>query len=154
MLHRIWKWLLAVSSLQVQLRKLKPRSMASLVKTIIEQGVEAISGVDVDPDRVELRSLFVKILNFSTSNENLKKHFTEKIKEGRIQSAKVKKHLKNGKNVSMGFGSIELDSVETAGKVCKDLHGTILDGHAFSLQHCNAITHVQPMMPAVSSGVS
>ncbi|KAI3994991.1 hypothetical protein MKX01_019805 [Papaver californicum] len=66
-------------------------------RAIIEQGVEAISGVDVDPDRVESRSLFVKNLNFRTSDENLKKYFTEKIKEGRIQSAKVKKHLKNGK---------------------------------------------------------
>ncbi|RZC62338.1 hypothetical protein C5167_024086 [Papaver somniferum] len=107
-------------------------------RAIVEQGVEAISGVDVDPDRVESRSLFVKNLNFRTSDENLKKHFTEKIKEGRIQSAKVKKHLKNGKNVSMGFGFIELDSVETATKVCKDLQGTILDGHALILQHCHA----------------
>ncbi|KAI3887283.1 hypothetical protein MKW98_031235 [Papaver atlanticum] len=119
-------------------------------RAIIEQGVEAIS----DPDRVESRSLFVKNLNFSTSDENLKKHFTEKMKEGRIQSAKVKQHLENGKNVSMGFGSIELDSVETATKVCRELQGTILDGHALILQHCNAIAHVQPMMPAVSSGVS
>ncbi|KAI3864260.1 hypothetical protein MKX03_006093 [Papaver bracteatum] len=107
-------------------------------RAIIEQGVEAISEVDVDPDRVESRSLFVKNLNFRTSDENLKKHFTEKMKEGRIQSAKVKKHLKNGKNVSMGFGFIELDSVETATKVCKDLQGTILDGHALILQHCHA----------------
>ncbi|RZC85977.1 hypothetical protein C5167_026647 [Papaver somniferum] len=107
-------------------------------RAIIEQGVEAVSEVDVDPDRVESRSLFVKNLNFRTSDENLKKHFTDKIKEGRIQSAKVKKHLKNGKNVSMGFGFIELDSVEMATKVCKDLQGTILDGHALILQHCHA----------------
>ncbi|KAI3933990.1 hypothetical protein MKX01_016291 [Papaver californicum] len=107
-------------------------------RAIIEHRMEAISGVDVDPDRVESRSLFVKNLNFKTSDENLKKHFTEKIKEGRIQSAQVKKHLKNGKNVSMGFGFIELDSVETATKVCKDLQGTILDGHALILQHCHA----------------
>ncbi|XP_026440828.1 uncharacterized protein LOC113339821 isoform X3 [Papaver somniferum] len=49
-------------------------------RATIEQGMEAIS----DPDRVESRSLFVKNLNFSTSDENLKKHFTEKIKEGQI----------------------------------------------------------------------
>ncbi|KAI3964098.1 hypothetical protein MKW92_035896 [Papaver armeniacum] len=62
--------------------------------------------------------------------------------------------LENGKNVLMGFGSIKLNSVEAATKVCRDLQGTILDGHALTLQHCNAIAaHVQPMMPAVSSGV-
>lgn len=33
----------------------------------------------------------------------------------------VKKHLKNGKNVSMGFGFIEFDSLETATNVCRDL---------------------------------
>ncbi|KAB2637099.1 RNA-binding protein 19 [Pyrus ussuriensis x Pyrus communis] len=33
----------------------------------------------------------------------------------------VKKHLKNGKNISMGFGFLEFDSVETATNVCRDL---------------------------------
>lgn len=35
------------------------------------------------------RSLFVKNLNFKTSDENLRKHFGEQIKEGRILSVKV-----------------------------------------------------------------
>lgn len=33
----------------------------------------------------------------------------------------MKKHLKNGKNVSMGFGFVEFDSTETATSVCSDL---------------------------------
>ena len=33
----------------------------------------------------------------------------------------MKKHLKNGKNVSMGFGFVEFDSPETATNVCRDL---------------------------------
>jgi len=33
----------------------------------------------------------------------------------------VKKHLKNGKNVSMRFGFVEFDSTETATSVCNDL---------------------------------
>ncbi|OVA01962.1 RNA recognition motif domain [Macleaya cordata] len=107
-------------------------------RVLLEQRVEGISEVDIDPDRVESRSLFVKNLNFRTTDESLKKHFSEKIKEGRIQSVKVKKHVKNGKNVSMGFGFIEFDSVETAANVCRDLQGTILDGHALILQLCHA----------------
>lgn len=98
---------------------------------------------------IQSRSLFVKNLNFKTSDESLKKHFIEHVKKGRILSVKViflvlitflmiichsipvflsmsghmqvKKHLKNGKNVSMGFGFIEFDSVETAANVCTDL---------------------------------
>ncbi|XP_031284877.1 multiple RNA-binding domain-containing protein 1 isoform X2 [Pistacia vera] len=107
-------------------------------RVILEQQLEGMSDVDLDPDRVESRSLFVKNLNFKTSDENLRKHFNEHMKEGRIQSVRVKKHMKNGKNVSMGFGFIEFDSVETAANVCRDLQGTILDGHALILQLCHA----------------
>ncbi|KAH9741641.1 nucleotide binding [Citrus sinensis] len=101
-------------------------------RALLEQQLEGVTDADIDPDRVESRSLFVKNLNFKTCDENLRKHFGEHIKEGRILSVKVKKHLKNGKNVSMGFGFIEFDSVETA------TNGTILDGHALILQLCHA----------------
>ncbi|KAA8544700.1 hypothetical protein F0562_019453 [Nyssa sinensis] len=107
-------------------------------RVLFEQHVEGIADVDIDPDRVESRSLFVKNLNFKTSDEILRKHFSEHMKEGRIGSVRVKKHLKNGKNVSMGFGFIEFDSVETATNVCRDLQGTVLDGHALILQLCHA----------------
>ncbi|KAK7385142.1 hypothetical protein VNO78_30854 [Psophocarpus tetragonolobus] len=106
-------------------------------RQILEQQVERITDVDIDPDRVQARSLFVKNLNFKTTDESLRKHFSELMKEGRILSAKVKKHLKNGKNVSMGFGFIEFDSPETATNVCRDLQGTVLDNHALVLQPCH-----------------
>ncbi|KAG6717026.1 hypothetical protein I3842_04G077500 [Carya illinoinensis] len=107
-------------------------------RIMLEQQVEGFIDIDIDSDRIESRSLFVKNLNFKTSDESLKKHFIEHVKKGRILSVKVKKHLKNGKNVSMGFGFIEFDSVETAANVCTDLQGTILDGHALILQLCHA----------------
>ncbi|CAK7335869.1 unnamed protein product [Dovyalis caffra] len=107
-------------------------------RVILEQSVEGISEMDIDPDRIESRSLFVKNLNFKTADETLKKHFSEHMKEGRIQSVRIKKHMKKGKNVSMGFGFIEFDSVETATNICKDLQGTVLDGHALILQLCHA----------------
>ncbi|TKY56107.1 RNA-binding protein 19 [Spatholobus suberectus] len=106
-------------------------------RQILEQHVERISDVDIDPDRVEARSLFVKNLNFKTTDESLRKHFSEHMKVGRILSAKVKKHLKNGKNVSMGYGFVEFDSPETATNVCRDLQGTVLDSHALILQLCH-----------------
>ncbi|XAR56187.1 hypothetical protein NMG60_11036565 [Bertholletia excelsa] len=107
-------------------------------RVLLEQQVKGIADADLDPDRIESRSLFVKNLNFKTSDESLRNHFNEHVKEGKILSARVKKHLKNGKNVSMGFGFIEFDSSETAGKVCRDLQGTVLDGHALILQLCHA----------------
>ncbi|CAI9090689.1 OLC1v1025512C3 [Oldenlandia corymbosa var. corymbosa] len=92
---------------------------------------------DVDPDRVESRSLYVKNLNFKTSDESLRKHFADQMKQGKLLSVRVKKHLKNGKHVSMGFGFIEFDSVDTATSLCRDLQGTVLDGHALILQLCH-----------------
>ncbi|KAI5426732.1 hypothetical protein KIW84_032237 [Lathyrus oleraceus] len=106
-------------------------------RLILEQDVERISDMDVDPDRIEARSLFVKNLNFKTTDESLRQHFSENMKEGRILSVKVKKHLKNGKNVSMGFGFVEFDSAETATSVRSNLQGTVLDSHALNLQPCH-----------------
>ncbi|TKY65528.1 Multiple RNA-binding domain-containing protein 1 [Spatholobus suberectus] len=106
-------------------------------RLVLEQNVERISDVDIDPDRVEARSLFVKNLNFKTTYESLRKHFSEHMKKGAILSVKVKKHLKNGKNVSRGYGFVEFDSTETATNVCRDLQGTVLDGHALILQLCH-----------------
>ncbi|KAL9272748.1 Multiple RNA-binding domain-containing protein [Drosera capensis] len=60
------------------------------------------------------------------------------MKGGKILSTRIKKHMKNGKNVSMGFGFVEFDSMDTAASVCQDLQGTVLDGHALILQHCRA----------------
>ncbi|KAM7524839.1 hypothetical protein LguiA_014741 [Lonicera macranthoides] len=107
-------------------------------RALLEQHMEGIADVDIDPDRVESRSLFIKNLNFKTSEENLRKHFSDHMKEGKIISVRVKKHLKNGKNVSMGFGFIEFDSADTATYICRDLQGTVLDGHALILQLCHA----------------
>lgn len=105
---------------------------------MLEQEVGGITDGDIDPDRVESRSLFVKNINFKTTDDSLKKHFMEHLKEGKLLSVRVKKHVKNGKNLSMGFGFIELDSVDTAINVCRDLQGTVLDGHALILQLCHA----------------
>ncbi|GAB2211370.1 hypothetical protein Droror1_Dr00024682 [Drosera rotundifolia] len=43
-------------------------------KVLLDQDVKGISYVDIDPERIELRSLFIKNLNFKTSDESLRKH--------------------------------------------------------------------------------
>ncbi|KAF5811229.1 putative RNA recognition motif domain, nucleotide-binding alpha-beta plait domain superfamily [Helianthus annuus] len=106
-------------------------------RALLEQQLEGTDDADIDTERVESRSLFVKNLNFKTTDESLKKHFVEHIKEGKLRSVRIKKHMKNGKNVSMGFGFLEFDTVDTAVHVCRDLQGTVLDGHALILQLCH-----------------
>lgn len=106
-------------------------------RALLEQQLEGKEDVEIDTERVESRSLFVKNLNFRTTDEGLKKHFVDHVKEGKLRSVRIKKHLKNGKNVSMGFGFLEFDTVDTAIHVCRDLQGTVLDGHALILQLCH-----------------
>ncbi|XP_078438055.1 nucleotide/nucleic acid binding protein [Wolffia australiana] len=107
-------------------------------RAVLKQSLEQMPESEIDPERVESRSVFVKNLNFRTSDEDLKKHFESNLKRGSVQSAKVKKHMKNGKSLSMGYGFIELDSLETATEVVSQLQGTVLDGHALILQLCHA----------------
>ncbi|CAM6046368.1 unnamed protein product [Sphagnum compactum] len=101
-------------------------------RAIVEK--ELVSAQD-DNDVDQARSIFVKNLNFSTTESSLKKHFQKHITEGTIRSVTIKKKLsKAGKSLSMGFGFVELDSAEAAKMFCKSLQGTVLDGHALMLQ--------------------
>ncbi|XP_074269946.1 multiple RNA-binding domain-containing protein 1-like isoform X2 [Silene latifolia] len=107
-------------------------------KVLLEHQVLEMSDGEIDPDRVESRSLHVKNLNFKSTGEGLRKHISENMKEGKIRSVKIQQHVKKGKKVSTGYGFIEFDSVETAAHVCQDLQGTTLDGHALIFKTCHA----------------
>ncbi|KZV41921.1 multiple RNA-binding domain-containing protein 1-like [Dorcoceras hygrometricum] len=107
-------------------------------RALLEQQVVELTEADVDNDRIESRTLYVKNLNFKTSEVDVKNHFTKHMKGGKLLSVRVKKHVKNGKSISKGFGFMEFDSSETAASVRKDLQGTVLDGHALILQLCHA----------------
>lgn len=90
--------------------------------------------VNLDPDVTESNVLHVTNLSFKTTDESLMKHLKDLVKQGKILSVKIMKHVKNGKNVSSGYGFLEFDSVETATSVFRDLQGTSLDGHALKLR--------------------
>ncbi|KAL3679101.1 hypothetical protein R1sor_022057 [Riccia sorocarpa] len=96
---------------------------------------------DLENSGVQTGSIFVKNLNFSTTPDRLKKHFQQLIKNGSIRSVKIStkpNKKKGGKALSMGFGFVEFDSVETATEVCKQFQGTVLEGHALVLQLSHA----------------
>eukprot|EP00252_Welwitschia_mirabilis_P000424 TRINITY_DN10427_c0_g1_i2.p1 TRINITY_DN10427_c0_g1~~TRINITY_DN10427_c0_g1_i2.p1 ORF type:complete len:872 (+),score=224.55 TRINITY_DN10427_c0_g1_i2:175-2790(+) len=93
-----------------------------------------IMSEDVDSDNEEVSaSVFVKNLNFKTTAAALKKHFEEKMKDGVLRSIALKSGDRPGRE-NRGFCFLEFDSVETAKIACKSLQGTVLDGHALSLQ--------------------
>ena len=82
-------------------------------------------------------TLFVKNLNFSTTDGQLKEHFCEC---GSIFSAIVakKKDPKNpGQVLSMGYGFIQFREKKAANTALKTLQNTKLDGHVIELKVFN-----------------
>lgn len=82
-----------------------------------------------DEDSKEDKILYVKNLNFKSSENDLRSIFKEKFKENDILSVKVIK--KNG--LSQGYGFVEFKSQELASKALKLLQNTLLDDHALKL---------------------
>ncbi|XP_056002350.1 probable RNA-binding protein 19 isoform X2 [Ostrea edulis] len=88
-------------------------------------------------------TLFVKNLNFTTTEEGLREKFK---KCGKIRAVSVakKKDMKNpGKFLSMGYGFVEFRQKESAMKALKELQHTNLDGHAVELKISNRTTLIQ-----------
>ncbi|XP_076107171.1 putative RNA-binding protein 19 isoform X1 [Mytilus galloprovincialis] len=88
-------------------------------------------------------TLFVKNVNFDTSDED----FTQKFEKcGKIKAAYIakKKDMKNpGKFLSMGYGFVEYMKKQSAEKAMKILQHTDLDGHQLELKISNKAT-IQP----------
>ncbi|CAB9515765.1 Multiple RNA-binding domain-containing protein 1 [Seminavis robusta] len=94
-------------------------------------------------------SIYIKNLNFATTEERLQKYFDSKIgdvravriptklapvKKPRIGSAASNTKDDEMQSLSMGFGFVEFGSQEGAKKALTQLQGTILDGHALELK--------------------
>ncbi|CAH1403451.1 unnamed protein product [Nezara viridula] len=82
-------------------------------------------------------TLFVKNLNFETTDESLKQHFSSC---GKIASAQVskKKDARNpGKLLSMGYGFVQYYQQSSVVEALKNLQGSKLDGHALELKRSN-----------------
>lgn len=90
-------------------------------------------------------TVYVKNLNFATTEEDLKRVFLKHVKSIRAvkiptKRAPIKKVRGGGtlegefKSLSMGYGFVECDSDESVRKAIKALQGTIVDGHALELK--------------------
>ncbi|MBZ3886595.1 putative RNA-binding protein 19 [Sciurus carolinensis] len=77
-------------------------------------------------------TLFIKNLNFSTTEETLREVFS---KVGAVKSCSVsKKKSKAGALLSMGFGFVEYRKPEGAQKALKQLQGHDVDGHKLEVR--------------------
>ena len=86
---------------------------------------------DIDLVNNQGKILFVSNLNFSTKEKSLK-HFFES-KDYKVAKVQIATHLKEGKNVSSGYGFVEFKTEETLLKALKNLNGHLLEGHSIKL---------------------
>ncbi|MEJ1282002.1 RNA binding motif protein 19 [Cricetulus griseus] len=87
---------------------------------------------DEEEESVPGCTLFIKNLNFSTTEETLKEVFS---KVGAVKSCTVsKKKSKAGVLLSMGFGFVEYKKPEKAQKALKQLQGHVVDGHKLEVR--------------------
>ncbi|KAM4856298.1 putative RNA-binding protein 19 isoform X2 [Urocitellus parryii] len=102
----------------------------------VEEGAEAPTAkteeeeeADEEEDEESLPgcTLFIKNLNFSTTEETLQQVFS---KVGAVRSCSIsRKKNKAGALLSMGFGFVEYRKPEQAQRALKQLQGHIVDGH-------------------------
>eukprot|EP01125_Pyxidicula_operculata_P018401 TRINITY_DN6534_c0_g5_i1.p1 TRINITY_DN6534_c0_g5~~TRINITY_DN6534_c0_g5_i1.p1 ORF type:complete len:926 (-),score=321.38 TRINITY_DN6534_c0_g5_i1:282-3059(-) len=78
-------------------------------------------------------TLFVKNLNFITTEEDLEKHFQHAGKVRHVTIARTKDMKNEGRMKSLGYGFVEYKSREDALNAFKTLQGGLLDGHSLEL---------------------
>ncbi|CAF3144105.1 unnamed protein product [Rotaria socialis] len=81
----------------------------------------------------EVFTLFVKNLNFDTTDEDLEKHFSS-IGSCRAYVAKKKDLKRPGQLLSMGYGFVEYSSVKLLEEALKQLQNSELQGHTLELK--------------------
>eukprot|EP00804_Cyclotella_cryptica_P003228 CCRYP_010471-RA/>CCRYP_010471-RA protein AED:0.31 eAED:0.31 QI:168/1/1/1/1/1/2/2028/893 len=112
-----------------------------------ETGIPKKDLIDSDDHTEEAgptQSIFVKNLNFSTTEEQLNAAFTKAGFNPRAvripkKAAPVKKRndvvdSNEPKHLSMGFGFVEFSTEEEAKKAMKSLQGKLIDGHSLEIK--------------------
>lgn len=113
--------------------EIKPSSN-DLMETNKDIDEESLAIHDEDVIDGPTVSIFIKNLNFSTTNQNLTdrfKAFTGFV----VAQVKTKPDPKHqGKTLSMGFGFVEFRTKEQANAVIAAMDGTVIDGHKIQLK--------------------
>jgi multiple RNA-binding domain-containing protein 1 len=81
------------------------------------------------------KTLFVKNLNFATTQEALEEHFKQ---SGQVKSAKI---IKN-QGMPCGYGFVEFESEKSASKALRNLNNSVLDGHSLKLSESKTSVQV------------
>lgn len=116
---------------------------------ILESEQDENDNENEDIDEGESTAVYVKNLNFRTSEDALRRAFEEQV--GKVRSVRIPtktaavKAGRGAKNnepqkMSMGFGFVEFSSFEIAKKAVSTMKGAVIDGHEIELQISKAST--------------
>ena len=110
-------------------------------KKVAESSDDKKAAEVVSSEPGEQCTVFVKNVNFSTTDEALKDIFS---KVGRVKSASIARKRNNkepSKPLSMGFGFVEFERPRNAQKAIKRLQHSELDGHTLELKLSHRESH-------------
>ena len=107
-------------------------------KVDVEKMLVDAKSEDADDNEEEFSgpttSIFVKNLNFSTTSETLKQHFSP-IEGFLLAQVKTKPDPKNkNRTLSMGFGFVEFKTKQQAEIAISTLDGSVIEGHKIQLK--------------------
>ncbi|EEC47402.1 predicted protein [Phaeodactylum tricornutum CCAP 1055/1] len=77
-------------------------------------------------------TIYVKNLNFHTTEDQLRQVFSKHVKD--VRTVRIPKKIAPVKQMSMGFGFVEFGSNESARTVLNKLQGFTVDGHILELK--------------------
>jgi multiple RNA-binding domain-containing protein 1 len=137
---------------------------------IADSEKSALTRIDVEQDEDENETtngegsttLYIKNLNFGTTEETLQRLFGNEV-GSQVLSVRIPRKVaptKNGthdenRSLSMGYGFVELSSLEVAKKVMKLFQGKLVDGHPLELAVSSKISSqrsVKTSMISASGG--
>lgn len=97
----------------------------------LEEQAPPVPLAELDEQTKQERTLFVKNLNFSTTDQILEAVFLEGVKPFRVVSCKIVRNAKT--QLSRGYGFVELDSRQEAERAIKKFQNFLLEEHALKL---------------------
>ncbi|XP_068616888.1 probable RNA-binding protein 19 [Brachionichthys hirsutus] len=113
----------------------KPEPVLEKMDALTEEKKEMSEEVEEEEEEEEPdpgSTLFIKNLNFSTTEEKLQETFS---KCGKVKSCSIsKKKDKTGKLLSMGYGFVQYQTVEAAQKALRQLQHCTVDDHQLELK--------------------
>ncbi|XP_038560090.1 probable RNA-binding protein 19 [Micropterus salmoides] len=112
----------------------KPESVLEKVEPVKEEKKEEEEEEDEEEEEESApgSTLFIKNLNFSTTEEKLQETFS---KCGKVKSCSIsRKKDKTGKLLSMGYGFVQYQTAEAAQKALRQLQHCTVDDHQLELK--------------------